>query len=255
LYIWRKFIVFCPEGYISIQDLKNRVSDFRWIRPENSETTYSDDFEIALFDFIYESESLRICSPSGVLLKIDDEILVTLGFGDGTITNDDWKSVGQPCGFSTVPLYFERTSYTISQTNSDFMDRLHSRQMGGKCDSVSKLLRRNSKVLQNFDGWALCVLEPSFLGEIVLNGPDDGSGDTPDTMEFPADEFKVMPKTEAALYKAIITHFDLGNFITKAEALDKLGAGFSARAFRRAWDRAAGERESLKVPGRRRRPA
>lgn len=67
--------MYCPEGYKTIGELRSSVIGFEWSIEKYPYQTPSDAYENLVFKTILENDALRICSPTGTILKVSEEIL------------------------------------------------------------------------------------------------------------------------------------------------------------------------------------
>ncbi len=113
--------MFCPEGYKTIQEVRNSVTDFSWLTNTSKDRTKSDAFEALVFDTILDNDALRICSPQGVVMKVSDEILDRINILEFIDAEhfprehfyDLFDYDGEEKRWAGMPLFFERGHYTI----------------------------------------------------------------------------------------------------------------------------------------------
>ena len=102
--------MFCAEGYCTINEVRNSVSDFSWRPKENERLTISDAFEAFVLDAILDRDALRLCSPEGRIFKIEDSIV-------------DWFEIDE----SLERLVFQHS--TFADISSNLIFKKHSEHL------------------------------------------------------------------------------------------------------------------------------
>lgn len=118
--------MFCPEGYMTIPEVRCLVGAFSHSQDANSNFTRSDAFESFVLNTITENDALRMCLPNGTILKVGSEILdrvlvsdvlpnetpPAIQFGDSR--NPEETSEKR---WASMPLFFVRPYYIVSLEN------------------------------------------------------------------------------------------------------------------------------------------
>ena len=188
--------MFCAEGYCTINEVRNSVSDFSWRPKENQRLTISDAFEAFVLDAILDRDALRLCSPEGRIFKIEDSIvdwfeidesLERLVFQHSTFADissesyiqktlgafeNSWQAtIGR---WTRFPMYFEREHYTISlQALRRYKEVALTMLAENELFNVLSLRFDEDPfwaVVERFEGYALCAVSekmPQTLSNTV----------------------------------------------------------------------------------------
>ena len=170
--------MFCTEGYSTIAEVRCRVSDFQWNRGDNPDHTPSDVFENLVFDVILEADALRLCSPEGQILKISAEILDRIGVPKELRTQNFpsiyhyMDSVSDDCSlrWSTIPLFFDRMTYTVSLSEYRNLRTLALKEVSE--EEIFEFLALGFEadpfwaIVERFEGYSLCAVSDRIPSEI-----------------------------------------------------------------------------------------
>ena len=261
--------MFCPEGYLIINDLAQLTPlaiDFVKEVNQSQQNRFrgisvQDIIENKQFSLLLELSSVHLSSPTGQVVRfaseeifdkidfpdeleavLEPQMEVQLGIQRAHISHeiavevygsDSSESVPRPA----MPLFFQRPYYTVTLNNYRTLRELAKKYW--KTDDVSEALALSFEndpfwqIIEKFEGWSMCVPKADFA-EILTRGP----------MMKPPFE------SEAELVRKIIHGFDDKSFRTKSEAFGLFSGSASHRKFGMAWARAADQRPELSSPGR-----
>lgn len=170
--------MYCPEGYKTIGELRSSVIGFEWSIEKYPYQTPSDAYENLVFKTILENDALRICSPTGTILKVSEEILDKIDMLDffspesfpishfAGLVRDESGEVK----WRGMPLFFERHYYTVSLSNYREYKKvaLNEYREEELWDAVCLPFELDPlwHLVEQFEGYSLCAVADKLPNEI-----------------------------------------------------------------------------------------
>jgi hypothetical protein len=144
----------------------------------NPSFTPSDVFENLVFKTILENGALRICSPEGNILKITPDILDRIEIPDSLNSEyfpnnyhyGDVYSDKRSIRWNGIPLFFERTYYTISLDEYRNLKKIASENIKEEdlFHTIGLMFELDPfwGMVEKFEGFSLCALT-DLMPEVI----------------------------------------------------------------------------------------